>query len=76
MEYWWNYNDLEKIRVPRQSFVPLSLCNEHPTGASMGLNPGFRKVYFKITIFTALSLYIYIRFKKGTEPKLKGLTFS
>jgi len=64
MEYWWNYNDLEKIGVLRQTFVALSLCKEHPTGASMGLNPGFHKVYFKITTFIALSLslsiYIYV----------------
>ena len=61
MEYWWIYKDLEKIEVLRQISVPLSLYNEHPTRASMGLNPGFCKVYFKIAIFTAcLHIYIYI----------------
>ena len=55
MVYWWNYNDLENIEVLRQTSVPFPLCNEHPARASMGLNPGFRKVYFKIAIFTTLS---------------------
>ena len=59
MEYWWNY-DLENIEILRQMSVPLPLCNEHPTRASMCLNPGFCKVYFKMAIFTVLFSYIYI----------------